>query len=74
MTDVLFYGILIFLALGILSFLTKAVLGWAGMIFEFLFGLVRFVWRVLTLPFRLIGAIFRLFRKKPTASRERDLT
>ncbi|MFS0555780.1 hypothetical protein [Brevibacillus reuszeri] len=74
MTDVLFYGILIILALGILSFLFKALLGWFSMIFDFLFGLVRFVWWVVTLPFRLIGAIFRLFRKKPTASRERDLT
>lgn len=74
MTDVLFYGILIILALGILSFLFKALLGWFSMIFDFLFGLVRFVWWVVALPFRLIGAIFRLFRKKPTASGERDLT
>lgn len=74
MTDILFYGILIVLALGILSFLFRALLGWLSMIFDFLYGVVRFVWLVVTLPFRLIGAIFRLLRKKPTASRERDLT
>lgn len=68
MTDILFYGILIILALGILSFLFKALLGWLSMILEFLFGLLRFVLRVVTLPFSIIKWIAGLGKSKKDIS------
>ncbi|MGO0063854.1 hypothetical protein ACTID9_28295 [Brevibacillus fluminis] len=68
MTDILFYGILIILALGILSFLFRALMGWLSMIIDFLFGLLRFVWRVVTLPFAIIKWIAGLGKAKKDVS------
>lgn len=80
MDAILFYGIIILLALGFLSFAWLIVRGWLELIFSFLLGVFKLLWNivkvafwVVTLPFRLIVAVFRLFRKKPTASREQDV-
>ncbi|ELK39423.1 hypothetical protein D478_24503 [Brevibacillus agri BAB-2500] len=70
MTDILFYGILIVLALGILSFLTSAVLGWLRMIFWFVVRVFQFAWKVVTIPFSMIRWVMRL--GKPKKQRERE--
>ncbi|MBY0051957.1 MULTISPECIES: hypothetical protein [Brevibacillus] len=81
MDAILFYGIIILLALGFLSFAWLIVRGWLELIFSFLLGVFKLLWNIIkvafwvvTLPFRLIGAIFRLFRRKPRESREQDVT
>ncbi|MED1822465.1 hypothetical protein [Brevibacillus agri] len=80
MDAILFYGIIILLALGFLAFVWHVVGGWLALIADFLAGVLKLLWGivkvafwVVTLPFRLIVAVFRLFRKKPTASREQDV-
>ncbi|UFJ40376.1 hypothetical protein LOK74_20460 [Brevibacillus humidisoli] len=81
MDAILFYGIIILLALGFLALAWFIVRGWLALIVDFLAGVLKLLWGIIkaafwvvTLPFRLIGAIFRLFRKKSTASREQDVT
>ncbi|MBE5393591.1 hypothetical protein HT747_00050 [Brevibacillus borstelensis] len=81
MDAILFYGIIILLALGFLSFAWLIVRGWLELIFSFLLGVFKLLWNIIkvafwvvTLPFRLIGTIFRLFRRKPRESREQDVT
>lgn len=64
MTDILFYGILIVLALGILSFLTSAVLGWLRMIFWLVVRVLGFAWKVVTLPFSLVRWLMQLGKPK----------
>ncbi|MFD2370577.1 hypothetical protein ACFSO0_11595 [Brevibacillus sp. GCM10020057] len=71
MTDLLFFGILIVLALGLLSFLWMIAKSWIEMILWFLFSVGKLIWNVakfagliVTLPFRLIGYLFRLISPK----------
>jgi hypothetical protein len=72
MDAILFYGIIILLALGFLAFAWMVIKGWLEMILWFLASVARFLWSlvkmvvwVVTLPVKLLIALWKLvFRGK----------
>ncbi|MCM3593520.1 hypothetical protein M4D58_23130 [Brevibacillus borstelensis] len=81
MDAILFYGIIILLALGFLSFAWLIVRGWLELIFSFLLGVFKLLWNivevvfwVVALPFKLLGFLVRLVLPKRANQKDAETT